>query len=80
MARQARIDAPGALHHIICRGIERRPIFKDDRDRSDFVGRLSVLLPETATRCYAWALLPNHTHLLLKTGDIPHRHADCGVC
>ena len=71
MPRQARIDAPDALHHIICRGIERRPIFKDDSDRSDFVGRLSVLLPETATRCYAWALIPNHFHLLLKTGEVP---------
>jgi len=28
--RQARIDAPGALHHIICRGIDRRNIFKDN--------------------------------------------------
>jgi len=71
MPRQARIDAPGALHHIICRGIERQPIFKDDMDRSDFVGRLSNLLPETATRCYAWALIPNHFHLLLKTGQVP---------
>ena len=71
MPRQSRIDAPVALHHIICRGIERRPIFKDDRDRADFVGRLSLLLPETATRCYAWALIPNHFHLLLKTGQVP---------
>ena len=73
MPRQARIDAPGALRHIICRGIERRPIFKDDSDRTDFVGRLSMLLPKTATRCYARALIPNHFHLLLKTaiqGDI----------
>jgi putative transposase len=71
MPRQARIDAPGALHHIICRGIERRPIFRDDKDRDDFVRRLSTLLLETNTRCYAWALIPNHFHLLLKTGGIP---------
>jgi len=36
MPRQARIDAPGALHHIICRGIERRNIFKDNTDRNRF--------------------------------------------
>jgi hypothetical protein len=30
MPRKARIDAPGAVHHIILRGIERRRIFKDD--------------------------------------------------
>ena len=55
MPRQARIDAYGALHYIICRGIERCTIFKDDRDRDDFVGRLSSLLPETVTRCCACA-------------------------
>jgi hypothetical protein len=49
MPRQSRIDAPGALHHIICRGIEQRPIFRDDRDRDDFVCRLSTLLLETNT-------------------------------
>ncbi len=40
MPRQSRIDYPGALHHIICRGIERREIFADDADREDFVSRL----------------------------------------
>ena len=35
MPRKARIDAPGALHHIICRGIERRKIFNDDVDRDN---------------------------------------------
>ena len=71
MPRQARIDAPGALQHIICRGIERRAIFQDDVDRDDFVRRLSMVLLETDTRCYAWALIPNHFHLLLKTGTVP---------
>jgi len=36
MPRQARIDAPGALHHIICRDIERQNIFKDNTDRNRF--------------------------------------------
>lgn len=71
MPRQARIDAPGALHHIICRGIERRPIFNDDIDRDDFVKRLSSLCVETSTSCLAWALIPNHFHLLLQTGSVP---------
>lgn len=71
MPRQARIDFPGALHHIICRGIERSPIFQDDIDRDDFVGRLAALCTETSTKCLAWALIPNHFHLLLQTGTIP---------
>ncbi len=33
MPRQARIDAPGAVHHIIARGIERGKIFRGDNDR-----------------------------------------------
>jgi putative transposase len=68
MPRKSRIDAPGALHHIVTRGIERRDIFLDDDDRVDFVDRLGGILEETETRCLAWALMSNHFHLLLKTG------------
>jgi REP element-mobilizing transposase RayT len=69
MPRAARLDAPGVLHHVIVRGIERRAIFRDTRDREDFLGRLSRLLPATGIACYAWALLPNHTHMLLRTAE-----------
>lgn len=71
MPRRARLDAPGVLHHVIVRGLERRKIFRDDEDRKDFLERLGTLLPETGMRCYAWALLPNHFHLLLRTGERP---------
>jgi len=71
MLRQARIDAPGALHHIIGRGINRRNIFLDDEDRDNFIGRLGNLLAGSRTQCFAWALIPNHFHLLLRTGDMP---------
>jgi len=37
MPRKARIDASGALHHIIVRGIERRKIFYDDKDRNNLI-------------------------------------------
>jgi len=71
MPRKARIDAPGALHHIVGRGIERRKIFLDDDDRDNFVQRLSAILSGTSTSCFAWSLLPNHYHLLLRTGNVP---------
>jgi len=54
MPRQARIDAPGAVHHIIFRGIERRRIFKDDLDRERFLEKLGSFLVEGATGCFAW--------------------------
>lgn len=71
MPRLGRLDAPGVLHHIMIRGIERRSIFKDDIDREDLLARLGTLLPETQTTCYAWVLMPNHVHLLLRTGQVP---------
>lgn len=71
MPRKARIDAPGALHHIMIRGIERRKIFLDDTDRNSFVDRLGTILKDTETPCFAWALLPNHVHLLVRTGLMP---------
>jgi len=71
MPRKARIDAPGALHHIIVRGIERRRIFSDDHDRDNFIERLSTIVTETKTVCFGWALIPNHVHLLMRTGQTP---------
>ena len=71
MPRKARIDAPGALHHIIIRGIERKAIFKDNVDRANFRERLGRIISETETGCYAWVLMNNHVHLLLKTGLAP---------
>ena len=43
MSRQARLDAPGTLHHVMVRGIERTALFRDDRDRADFVARVAQL-------------------------------------
>ena len=71
MPRKSRIDTPGVLHHIIARGIDRKKIFKDDKDRDDFLERLGAIIEETQTYCFAWALIPNHFHLLIKTGATP---------
>lgn len=68
MPRMPRLDAPGVLHHVMVRGIEQRNIFRDNRDRENFLGRLGKLLQETQTACYAWALLPDHAHFLFRTG------------
>jgi REP element-mobilizing transposase RayT len=71
MPRKARIDAPGALHHIIVRGIERKAIFRDALDSKHFLDRLGGIFSESGTGCYAWVLMENHAHLLLRTGLVP---------
>jgi len=50
------------------RGIERSKIVKDDYDRDNFMSRLGALAKETGTAIYAWALLSNHAHILLRSG------------
>jgi hypothetical protein len=57
--RKARIDAPGALHHIIVRGIEHPKIFYDDRDRANFLKRLGV-------QGYDFDCLVKHVAILMK--------------
>ena len=54
MPRLARLDAPGVLHHVMGRGIEKRSIFFSDGDRFDFLERLSSLANEGAMAIYAW--------------------------
>ena len=68
MPRQARLDTPGTLPHVILRGMERGQIVADREDREAFVARLGDVATATGTALYAWALLPNHAHLLLRSG------------
>ncbi|UCD77623.1 MAG: hypothetical protein JSW26_19705 [Desulfobacterales bacterium] len=49
MPRRARLDAPGTLHHIIVRGIEKRRIVDDIADRKNFVSRPGELAGGTKT-------------------------------
>ncbi len=74
MPRKARLDAFNTLHHVMARGIERSLIFRDDHDRMDFLEHLGILSEETKTTVYAWALMPNHFHILLRSGPggLPH--------
>lgn len=71
MPRGPRLDAPGALHHVMVRGMERRAIFRSKQDREDFISRLTTVCVETGLVVLAWALLPNHVHLLVRTGRRP---------
>ncbi len=68
MPRQARLDASGTLHHVIVRGIEKRRIVDDQKDREAFVSRLGDVATDTRTVIYAWSLMNNHVHLLVRSG------------
>ena len=67
MPRSSRLDAPGVLHHEMGRGIEKKEIFIDNKDREDFANRLAALADDDSMDIYAFALLPNHFHLLVTT-------------
>jgi REP element-mobilizing transposase RayT len=67
MPRGARLDAPGTLHHVMVRGIEGNRIVDDDEDRHYFVSRMGKVAAETGTSIYAWALMTNHAHILLRS-------------
>ena len=71
MPRQSRIDAPASIHHIIIRGIEGSPLFRRSTDYENFLARFAARLSDTSTTCYAWALMKNHVHLLIRSGLVP---------
>ncbi|RPI79662.1 MAG: hypothetical protein EHM45_02055 [Desulfobacteraceae bacterium] len=68
MPRQARLDAPGTLHHVILRGIEKKLIAENRKDRLEFVERMNQAAVKNDIKIFAWALMPNHAHILLKSG------------
>jgi REP element-mobilizing transposase RayT len=68
MPRGPRLDVEGAVHHVMVRGIEHCDLFIDDTDREDLLGRLSFLAPRLGLAIYSWCLMPNHFHLLVRSG------------
>ena len=68
MPRGKRLNIAGGVYHLYTRGIERKEIFKDNKDKEEFLSRLADALDKTKSSCYAWALMPNHLHLMLRTG------------
>ena len=67
MARKLRVEYEGAIYHVAARGVERREIFDDDKDREHFLKRLGEGVEEYGVRLYLYCLMTNHFHLLLET-------------
>src|SRR5438552_10397864 len=67
MARPVRIEYPGAVYHVICRGNNRQAIFRDERDRTRYLEKLSFYCQDKSVDLLSYCLLGNHVHLMLET-------------
>jgi putative transposase len=59
------------MHHVWARAVEGRPIFLDPRECRDLLKRLSEAAREAGTTFFAWAIMGNHLHLVVRTGSVP---------
>ena len=69
MARPLRLEFADALYHVTSRGNERRPIFRSNRDRQQFLIFLGIAVKRFGWSLTAWVLMTNHFHLVLQTPD-----------
>jgi REP element-mobilizing transposase RayT len=69
MARPLRIDQEDTFYHVLNRGNERRAIFRDDHDREGFLDRLGRCSQRFSLGVYAYVLMGNHYHLLVRTRE-----------
>lgn len=67
MARPIRVEFPGAVYHVVARGNERRPIFRDDDDRRRFLDTVADVVEDFGVVVHAYCLMLNHYHLILET-------------
>ncbi|HCG98604.1 MAG TPA: transposase [Actinobacteria bacterium] len=71
MARKTRVEFPGALYHVIARGNNRQHIFHSDDDYLRYLDKLRIAKKRYGFDVYAFCLMPNHIHLLLRTQEVP---------
>lgn len=72
MSRPLRIEFPGAVYHVMARGVGRMRVFDDDTDYLKFLSLLGDLVSNRALIVYCFCLIPNHPHILCETprGDL----------
>lgn len=71
MPRRARQHGESALYHVILRGINRQNIFEDESDYQKFIDILEIVKDLSAFKLYAYCLMSNHVHLLIKIVEEP---------
>ncbi|MDP3541175.1 MAG: transposase [Elusimicrobiota bacterium] len=71
MGRRPRIHYPGAIYHVLARGVNGTRIFLDDQDYRKFLEALNRIAKDAGMVIYAYCLMPNHFHLAVKVGTVP---------
>jgi len=74
MGRRPRIHYPGAIYHVMARGVDGRETFADDQDRRFFLTTLADIKNEASYTLFAYCLMGNHFHMAIKVGGIPLSH------
>jgi putative transposase len=69
MARRLRVQYPGAIYHLMARGNGRQDIVCDDADRDRLVEYLGRAAVKCSWRVYAFVVMSNHLHVVLKTPE-----------
>ncbi|AEV67555.1 transposase [Acetivibrio clariflavus] len=71
MPRSARVKSKTNIYHVMIRGINQQNIFVDDADNEKFIVTFAKYQKESAHELYAYCLMGNHVHLLIKEGNEP---------
>lgn len=71
MARKPRVEFPGAFYHVLARGNQKQKTFLNETDYERYRSRLKHYREKFVFSLYAYVLMPNHVHLLIKTGETP---------
>jgi REP element-mobilizing transposase RayT len=67
MARALRIEFPGAIYHVMSRGIDGRRVFGSSQDFLEFLKRVGTTVKKGLLIMHAYCLMPNHYHFLCET-------------
>ena len=71
MGRKPRVEYYGAIYHIIQRGNNKKPIFKDERHKNFLLKILSETKEIYDFKIFAYVIMDNHYHFLIRTFNIP---------
>ena len=80
MPRKARKKSKTGTYHIIMRGINRQSIFNEDEDCHRFLQTLKYYKETSGYEIYAYCLMSNHCHILLKVGSEPLEQIMRRIC